>query len=367
MRNTSLFGICVLALCLALAPPAASARPAPAQLIEVGSSSLCDYHSIGAALAAAQPGDTIKVEEGVFAESPLLVDRNVTLAGGYMSADPYGCLTLTGVGWTTVQRTGTVPNAVLTVQNASARVTWFILEQNAYGSGLAAIDGDVTLEHVVVAGNDALHGGGIHATRARVTLLDSEVSGNLAELGGGLYAWDGSAVVAERSLVRANEASGRGAGVYLLDGSTFTALDGTSIESNVTSMGCDYGGGIWARGAGTEVLLDASHVVDNTALLQGGGIYLSGGATATLRNLAQVRENRAYGPASGAGGGVLVTDAGTTLTLRTAFIMDNWADPVGGGLANYGGTVHLLDSMVSGGSARDAGGGIYNADGTLYV
>ncbi|MBN1658063.1 MAG: hypothetical protein JXA93_06655, partial [Anaerolineae bacterium] len=302
-----------------------------------------------------------------YSEPPLVVDRDLTLAGGYHSAHPYGCLTLTGVGYTTYRRSGTTVAPAIMVQNAALTMTWFIVELNAYGSGVQVVDGEATLENVIVRDNDATWGGGVRAIRSRVTLRDSEVRDNTADFGGGLHAAYDSTVVAEATLFRANQGWELGAGVSLHAGSTFTGLDGTSIESNVTPFGCDYGGGIYAAGAGTEVLLDASQVVSNTALLQGGGIYLTGGAAATLKNMARAGENRAFGPASGAGGGVLVMGAGTALTLDRGVIIENWADPVGGGIASFGGTVHVVDSIVATNSTRSAGGGIYNEGGELYI
>ncbi|HSJ58508.1 MAG TPA: right-handed parallel beta-helix repeat-containing protein, partial [Anaerolineae bacterium] len=359
MRKATLLGICVLFVCVFVGPAVPGAA-APANVLEVGTSSTCAYHTIADAIAAAQPGDTIKVQATTYSEPALVVDKDLTLAGGYHTADPYGCLTITGVGYTTYQRAGTTAAPAIRVQNAALTMTWFIVELNAYGSGVQVVDGEATLANVIVRDNDATWGGGVRAVRSRVTLRNSEVSDNRADFGGGLHAADGSTVVAENTLIRANQGWELGAGVSLHTGSTFTGLDWTTIESNVTPFGCNYGGGIYAAGAGTEVLLDEARVVSNTALLRGGGIYLTDGAAATLRNMARVGENRAFGPASGAGGGVLVNGAGTVLVLDTAVITANWADPVGGGVASLGGTVHAVGAIVTENSARSAGGGIYN-------
>ena len=96
MRTVVLAGVVMLLVCVVVVPPAAAER-AP-QTLSVGTSPLCAYHTIAGAIAAAQPGDTIKVQAAIFDEPELLIDTDLTLIGGYASADPYGCLTQTGVG-----------------------------------------------------------------------------------------------------------------------------------------------------------------------------------------------------------------------------------------------------------------------------
>ncbi len=66
-------------LVMAQAPPRK-----PGATLEVGSSPLCVYDTIGAAIADASPGDTIKTENSVFTET-LTVNKNLTIVGGYMN------------------------------------------------------------------------------------------------------------------------------------------------------------------------------------------------------------------------------------------------------------------------------------------
>ncbi|MFN2165029.1 MAG: hypothetical protein ACK2U9_02060, partial [Anaerolineae bacterium] len=198
----------------------ADGRPAPAHArtaatLEVGTSNLCAYHTIEAAIAAANPGDTIKIENTLFVENPLVVNKNLTLAGSYNSAHPYSCLTQTGYAWTTVRRSGAPIAPILQVQNATVNITWITFEDNGNGSGVAVTDGALNLENVIVQNNSAALGGGLKATRSVVTLADTEILDNSADEGGGIHADDNSTVIASNSIIRNNDGWTRGAGVYL--------------------------------------------------------------------------------------------------------------------------------------------------------
>ena len=215
-----------------------SAAPGPAPTavtLEVGTSATCAYHTIAAAIAAANPGDTIKVENTVFVESPLVVSKDLTLAGGYHSADPYSCLTLTGYNHTTVRRSGVTPAPILRINSAEVTITWFIFENNANGSGLEVNNATLNLEDSIVRDND--NSGLLIDGGSDVTLVRAEVSGNSANAGGGLNIDGFSDVVADNTVIRDNSGWDHGAGVSLRVGSTFTASNNTSIRHNRTVLG----------------------------------------------------------------------------------------------------------------------------------
>lgn len=339
-----------------------------ANTLEVGTSTLCAYHTIQDAIAAAQPGDTIKVQNTLFAEQPLLIEKDLRLAGSYNSAHPYGCLTLTGYAWTQIRRTGTTPAPILKVRNARVTVTWITFEQNSYGSGVAVEDGILFLENVILQDNAALAGGGLSVIRSRATLIDTEILDNSATFGGGLYADQGSTVTTHSSTIRSNNGWDQGAGIFVRGASAFSAKEGTVIGENRTPMDCEEGGGVYADGVNTQVTIDASQVLSNTALSRGGGLYIGGGAGATIQNGSSVEMNVAFGPVSGAGGGIHVSGTGSTLHVTDqSMIYYNFSDPVGGGIYNNGGTVHLNGAYLILNDARDSGGGLYNTGGSVYA
>jgi hypothetical protein len=83
-----------------------------------------------------------------------------------------------------------------------------------------------------------------------------------------------------------------------------------------------------------------------------------------------LQETTASGGAStgypGRGSGV--ANYGGTLTITNSTISGNTADGRGGGVANYGGTLTITNSTISGNTSRDAGGGVNNEyGGTLTI
>jgi hypothetical protein len=337
-----------------------------AMLWEVGTQPACDFSTIGAAIAAANPGDTIKVENLVYTEGPLTINKNLTLKGSYLAAGtPFACLTNTGFGYTTLRRSGTTAEAILEIQGADVTISWFIFEGNHYEAGLETDGATLDLQNCILRDNWN-SGMYVHGV-SDVTLNSVEISENEAPVGGGLWIGSASQVVADNTVIRDNSGWNYGAGVYLQGSSDFTARNGSSIVHNRTFMGCDEGGGIYARNSGTEVLIDASDVISNTALEKGGGLYLTDGAVATIQNFSWIQENGTYGPAVGGGGGVHVDGTGTTLNVYDSIFYLNWSDPDGAGIWNEFGTVNLDGAILMYNNAAQRGGGMFTSFGPATV
>jgi hypothetical protein len=369
MRKTSAVAwvvVLILGLGAETGMMAAPLREPTANTLEVGTSSTCAYHTIEDAIAAALPGDTIKIENILFVEQPLVIDKDLTLAGSYPSAHPYACLTQTGLAWTTVRRTGTSPAPILFIDHANVTISWIIFENNPVGSGIDIQSGNLDLDNVILQGNStASYGGAVSAHGANVTMADTQLLGNSADFGGGLYLDGSSSASAYRSLIQGNNAATEGAGVYAKSASTFLAAEGTSIESNSTPWGCNEGGGIYAKDANTEVVIDASTVMSNSALYRGGGLYIGNGASATIQNLSLIEGNVTYGPTTGGGGGAHVNGPASTLTIESSYFVRNGSDPLGGGIYSEYGTVNLDSVLLMENDARERGGGLYNLGGTV--
>jgi hypothetical protein len=369
MRKISyvaLMAVLVLGLGSGPGTMAAPLHKPAANTLEVGTSSACAYHTIKDAIAAALPGDTIKIENTLFLEQPLVIDKDLTLAGSYPSAHPYACLTQTGLAWTTVRRTGTIPAPILHIDHANVTISWIIFEDNPAGSGIDIQSGTLELDNVILQGNSTTsYGGAVSAHDASLTMTDTQILDNSADFGGGLYLDSSSSASAYRSLIQSNDAATEGAGVYAKGASTFLAAEGTRIESNRTPWGCNEGGGIYAKDVDTEVVIDASTVMSNSALYRGGGLYVGSGASATVQNLSLIRGNATFGPTTGGGGGVHVNGAGSTLSIRSSYVVRNGSDPLGGGIYNEYGTVNLDSVLLVENDARERGGGLYNLGGTV--
>jgi len=362
MRKVALGWLVVLLVVLGLG---SSGRAAPPPVTrEVGENAACAYHTIEDAIAAAYPGDTIKVQHAVFDEQSLVVTKSLTFIGGYVKG-LYGnltCLGNTGTGRATVRPDVGASGPLFHVQGAHVRVEWFIFENGA--SVGVEVDGGGSLELVdsIVQNNGD---GGLSVVGATANLLRTDILDNNSDFGGGIFMNSGASVTASASLIKDNKGWNQGAGVYLRGGSVFSAIEGTRIELNVTPMDCEDGGGLAALGAGTEVTIDASQVLSNTALTRGGGLYIAGGAQAWIQNGSLVRENRTFGPVAGGGGGAHVTGDTSSLHVDGSVFYRNSSDPNGGGIYADGGTVHVNNTWFYDNLGGDSGGGIYNSGGSV--
>ena len=317
-------------LVMAQAPPRK-----PGATLEVGSSPLCVYDTIGAAIADASPGDTIKTENSVFTET-LTVNKNLTIVGGYMNTFPYACLTQTGAGYGTLRGNAGSPT-IRVENNAHLRLEWFIVASNTNGSAVVVDSAALDAENVIIRNNTATEGGGVHLVNATARLTDTSITNNQATRGGAIYAvssvlngdnltlqgneagddggalwagqnsriWfgnktqvggvanssdanhagnaggavyaeDGAAVTASDAVFEANYAWDYGNGICITDTATFTAENGTVIARHITQGGPGgwLGSGIFASGSGTRAVIDHSYVLTNVALTSGGGLYL---------------------------------------------------------------------------------------------
>ena len=173
----------------------------------------------------------------------------------------------------------------------------------------------------------------------------------MASSGGGLRIgseYEATALL-ERSLVCGNSASGSGGGL-VGDYPGSLRLN----ESTVTNNSADgNGGGIYAE---SLVRLDDSDVLDNAAGADGDG----GGVFARGYGIIFATGGRIAGNAARNGGGVHL--AGQQLTVIGSQVTGNTAlSGDGGGIdinSNYGPSVSVRDSTLSGNSAADEGGAI---------
>ncbi|MFH8775380.1 MULTISPECIES: hypothetical protein [unclassified Streptomyces] len=129
-----------------------------------------------------------------------------------------------------------------------------------------------------------------------------------------------------------------------------------SVHVRFGNVPGDEGGGVLVTDAGSTLTVNSGSVRDNTAG-SGGGIRLRSGASASLNN-AVVSGNQA----SGSGGGI--SHAGASLTVNYSGITGNTAGADGGGLQTTAPAVATLSaSQVTGNTAGD-GGGIFEGSGS---
>ncbi|MEZ4240124.1 MAG: MopE-related protein [Myxococcota bacterium] len=161
-----------------------------------------------------------------------------------------------------------------------------ILDAGGLGSAVRSTGGSLTAAHLTLTGGNAVSGGGLQAVDdAEVTLVDVVVSGNRAVDGGGVFVdGDDTAVVIRDSFVADNQATGDGAGVWILgenNGETLL-MQRTTLAGNVAAGtgGALYldGGGAIVANADADFRIETSTFLANEAA-EGAMWFLSGTGT----------------------------------------------------------------------------------------
>ncbi len=246
----------------------------------------CDFATLQAAVDAAGPGDLIQVAEGTYSDlharpplpgyngpsvitQVLYLSETLTIRGGYDTSfseppdpvahptivDPQGqgralyiggevspvleglrlsngnAAGLGGGPWGNHVGGGLyVVSATLTVERC------FLLDNQAssLGGGAFVLSGQATFRESTFSGNQASYGGGLYSSIAQIVLEDSTFRENSAFSGAAVYLFGGVSEVRGNTF-SANQANGRGGGLYFLIGSN--TVERNRIISNTASMG----------------------------------------------------------------------------------------------------------------------------------
>lgn len=183
----------------------------------------------------------------------------------------------------------------LNKSEVSENRTGAVGDQSYDGGGISSVDGALLVTDSIVRGNEASdRGGGISLTSGTANITRSEVFENKARLGGGLHGINGQVTVLNSSWM--------------------------------TNTARRFGGGLRVSGADAELILSSSTVSENMAdplgvLFEdaGGGVEADGGASVTIIN-STIHRNSAN---SGNGGGLYVSDTGSTMTVRSSTVSAN--------------------------------------------
>ncbi len=343
-------------------------RATPVHYVSAGGTPLYPYASpaeaaarIEDALAAAGVGDTVKVDSAGIAGTTLIVDKPVTLSGGWVSgfsSRPAGVrtrLTLSG----NVQVSGT---------GGTTRLEHFVVENGSgslgldpatgkWGGGVMLVNTTAEIRDCEIRNNTANTapdyggGGGVFALNSTFTIDGSSIHDNAGTLGGGLCAFRSSGTVVSTSFA-GNVASNLG--INQPEGA-HAAID----SSDVTFTSCTFTGGADARDGGalwcngSTVVVDGCTIEGTSASFSGGAIY-AGGGSLTLRGGSVIR-----GATSAVfGGGVSIEGTGAAFVVDGCTV-DSCSAALGGGVYASGAALDVAHLLVRRNSATSGGGGMY--------
>ena len=254
---------------------------------------------------------------------------------------------------------------LLTIDSADVSVEGLTLAHgyHAVAGGAIYVSSSGTISSSVVISGSTLvennsgdQGGAIYGVASTISVVGSDIISNSAvNSGGGIYGAAASTVDLISSQVMSNSAD-------VDDGGGIMGEDnGMSLTSSqvVSNSAGNRGGGIMA--SGSTIVLTASDLISNLADNNGGGIFINDRGVVTL-TAATISQNRALNN----GGGVRLLSGGTTLTVVDSTIYENEAANNGGGIQQNNGTLHLINSTLSGNNGSD-GGGINIGGGTAYL
>jgi predicted outer membrane repeat protein len=239
---------------------------------------------------------------------------------------------------------------VIRVEEAGRLTTFdsIVREGNASGLRVLGAEAEATLRTTQITGNSAVEGGGIYCDGGTVALA-TEVTDNTATTdGGGIRATGGCRIVLEDGAWVVDNEAQVGGGLYVdggarVDGQGSASAgrgrrprvpggsegpEGVSDFSVLVGYNnADYGGGIFAGGAGTEVDLVNCWVASNIATVRAGGLYAADFARVQMRRTA---------------GDCVVPGACSLLNLNRVEETDGAA-----GVADDGGFLQLIDTAVN--------------------
>ena len=302
-----------------------------------------DVPTIGAALLASGPGDTVLVAPGTYAERVVLPsDVTLRVAGApgsaTIDAELLGpCVDVLAAGNQTrlegfrlvrgrggVDPGGTVGGA-LRSQGGVLSVSDCTFEdgQAVFGGGTAAIGTWIVLRRCTWNGGSATFGGGHFQSAGRLTLEDASFEGPQAAIGGGLFVTNGAMVTVNEAVIRGARANGDGAGAH------FDACVATlSLVRFEDGQAGGNGGGI-AIAAGGQVIASYCTFLANGSGAGGGAFHVSCNA--------------------GAPGARLTAAADCALlSLTHADILKSSGAPPAAGAVDGPGVVRMSSSLVAG-------------------
>ncbi|MFO7952200.1 MAG: right-handed parallel beta-helix repeat-containing protein [Bacillota bacterium] len=303
------------------------------------------YSTIQEAIDAAEEGDEITVDVGIYKESIDFKGKDIILR----STDPddpsiVDQTIIDGDGGGTVVsfHSGESEEAVL---------NGFTITR---GSGIVVSGGSTPIiKNNVIENNEAEYGAGLAIFDSSPKIIDNLISGNSGFLGGGIFVEESSPLLEGNEITR-NHAE-RGSGVVVILNSAPELLNNTITDNTAD----DLGAGIVVADNSTPSI-KKNLITDNHAERTGGGILVK-------ESEPNIEENTIAGNRAAHGGGMFVVDSmSTVLLIANNEISDNLAAIAGGGLYMEGSSPTLEDNTFTDNKSERGGAlVIYNSEPVL--
>ncbi len=257
-----------------------------------------DYETIQEAIDAAECGDTVLVEDGIYTGPG---NRNIDFLGKVITVrsenGPENCII-------DCQRAGRgfyFHNS----EDVNSVLDGFTITNGFSGSGIYCRDSSPMITNCIISGNLASSGGGIFCRESNPTIIDCTISGNSAYEGGGIYCGWSSSPVITNCTISGNSAD-RGGGIYGYGSLTIT----NCTFSRNTAKGTDRyrygrGGGIFCSGGNLTV----TNCIFSGNAAEGTDWPGTGGAIYSDRNTSSII-NCTFAKNSAPNGNALACDSG---------------------------------------------------------
>jgi len=172
-----------------------------------------DNQTIQSGIDAAEEGDTVLVQPGLYEENVSFAGRNIILASLFLTTGEYSYINSTVLDG---RAAGSVVRLLNGETNATVVSGFTIRNGRAnYGAGIYLNGASPTLDHLIIAGNHAVRdGGGVYCTHSATPIFNHlTMTADSADRGnGGLHAYDNSVATITNSIFWANIPVGMSAG-----------------------------------------------------------------------------------------------------------------------------------------------------------
>lgn len=301
----------------------------------------CDQPTIAAGINTANAGDTVLIKNGVYTESGLTIDKNLTIQGEGKSTTIIQAAATQAAATTRVFRiTGAASNVCisdLTIKNGNTSSI----------SGIASKDGGGILHEV--------------SQKSAVFLKNIRVTLCTTNRRGGCFYTEKKSVYIHVEGCQFDENTSDSGGAFFLGGKRDSLFIGNSLFTENDA----HAPNIKVQGDSAVIGIDSSTFSHNTGNV-GGCINVTGRYCIAAINHTLICDNEM----NSSGGGIAFTSQYGILSIKGTTIKDNSASSSGGGLYLLGteASVHIQHSSILKNEAN-FGAGIYYlcADGWLHL